>query len=192
MLEKDKKCIEISMRSMMLTHRPYQEDTEIEITGMVPGRNIICENNPFDIPCNVVIVPKRYFERLQVENEELKKKLSEFEPIPGYREFLTALYPWEDVEKLVWITSQLCCGRDLRHALQTDLEYYKSVSSVQAKSICCWKEATGCNTPEEAEKKIESLKGALRKCNSIMLKELDQEIDTWQKATGCNSPEEVM
>lgn len=164
MLEKDKKCIEFSMRSIMLTHRPYQEDTEIEITGMIPGRNIIGENNPFDIPGDVVMVSKRDFVRLQVENdrlqtvnEELKKKLEEFAPVPGYREFLTALYPGEDIEKLVWMTGQLCCGRDLQHALRTDLENYKSVSSVQAKSIRSWKEATGCDTPEEAKKKIELL-----------------------------------
>lgn len=113
MLEKDKKYIEFSMRSMMLTHRPYQKDTEIAITGMIPGRNIICENNPFDIPCDVVMIPKKEFERLQAENEQLKKKLAEFSPVPGYREFLTALYPGEDVEKLVWATEQLCCGRDL-------------------------------------------------------------------------------
>ena len=160
MLEKDKNCIEFSMRYMRATHKPYQEDTEIVITGMAPGKSLLWAKNPFDIPCDVVVVPKKDFDRLQTENEQLKKKLEGFSPIPGYEDFLKALYPEtseSDIEKVVWVTEQLCCGRDLQHALRTDLENYKRFSSIQAKSIRSWKEATGCNTPEEAKKKIKLL-----------------------------------
>lgn len=159
MLEKDKNCIEFSMHSMMATHKPYQEDTEIAITGMAPGKSLLLANNPFDIPCDVVVVSKRYFERLQTENEQLKKKLEEFSPVPGYEDFLKTLYPGtseSDIKKLVWVTEQLCCGRDLQHALQTDLENYKRFSSIQAKSIRSWQRETGCSTPEEAEKMVKS------------------------------------
>jgi len=80
MLEKDKNCIEFSMHSMMATHKPYQEETEIAITGMAPGKSLLLANNPFDIPCDVVVVSKRYFERLQTDNQhyrEMAKQLEE-------------------------------------------------------------------------------------------------------------------
>lgn len=164
MLEKNKNYIEFSMRSMMVTHKPYQEDTDIAITGMIPGCNVPLANNPFDIPCNVVMVSKRDFERLQTENEELKKKLEEFSPIPEYREFITALYPREDVDKIVWATGQLCCGRDMQNALQADLEFYRTLYSSQSimlkeldRCVDDWQTATGCSTPEEAKRKIKLL-----------------------------------
>jgi len=169
MLEKDKNCIEFSMHSMMVTHnKPYQDDIEIAITGMAPGKSLLCAKNPFDIPCDVVVVSKSYFEALQTENEQLrteneklKKKLEEFSPVPKYSDFLKALYPEATeatIEKLVWTTEQLCCGRDLRHTLQVDLEYYRALSSSQAKSVYNWKEATGCSTPEEAKELIDGKK----------------------------------
>ena len=62
-------------------------------------------------------------EALQTENEELKKKLEEFAPdLPGYREFLTALYPEADVEKMVWVTKHIFGCRSQQDVLQTDLE----------------------------------------------------------------------
>ncbi len=133
MLEKDKKCIEFSMHSMTATHKPYQENTEIAITGMAPGKSLLFAINPFDIPCDVIVVPKRYFERLQIENERLQKKIDELH---------------DDIS-----------GRS------TVIEHDK--------------------------REIERLRGVLRRSNSVMLKTLEQEIDTWQKATGCNTPEEA-
>ncbi len=247
MLEKDKNCIEFSMHSMTATHKPYQEDTEIAITGMAPGKSLLRAKNPFDIPCDVVVVPKRYFDRLQAddqhyrelakqqeenyklllektgftsetdlidyihdpsmtspedktlreiideceedyisernkaevlqtENEQLKKKLEEFSPVPGYMEFLKALYPEATeatIEKLVWTTGQLCCGRDLRHALQVDLEYYRALSSSQAKSVYNWKEATGCSTPEEAKELIDGKKRHIEKRETLEKENID-------------------
>lgn len=126
MLEKDKNCIEFSMRSMVATHKPYQEDTEITIAGLAPGKSLLFAINPFDIPCEVVVVPKRDFERLQKKIVDLRDDIS---------------------------------GRS------TVIEYN--------------------------EREIERLRGVLRRSNSVMLKTLEQEIDTWQKATGCNTPEEA-
>lgn len=93
MLEKNIDYIEFSMHSMMVTYKPYQV-AGIEITGSNPnGRDFIFGNNPFDIPCDVVVVPKKDFDQLQTENDQLKKKLEEFSPVPGYKDFLKALYP---------------------------------------------------------------------------------------------------
>lgn len=105
-------------------------------------------------------------EELQKENEQLKKKLEEFSPVPGYGEFLKALYPEateETIEKLVWTTKHIvgCCPQ--QNPLQTDLEYYRAISSAQAKSIVCWKEATGCSTPEEAKELIDGNKRQVTK-----------------------------
>ena len=130
---------------------------------------------------------------LQTENEQLKKKLEEFSPAPGYREFLTALYPDEDVEKLVWATEQIC-GRDLRHTLQVDLEYYRALSTTQAKSIYCWKEVTGCPTPEAAKTLIESgmsYEYAYHESQKENRK-LTEEVDSWKNVTGYSIPEDYM
>lgn len=181
MLEKNKDYVEFTLQSTRVDYRKIKDHPAIDFHGYsdsdFPGV-------PMDVVCKrsghrVVMISKRDFEALQTENEQLKKKLEEFSPAPGYGDFLKALYPEVDVEKFVWATKQLCCGRDLRHALQVDLEFYRTFSSCQAKSIHSWKEATECDSPEEAEKKIENLK------------ELDQCIDDWQKATGFSSPEEI-
>jgi len=130
---------------------------------------------------------------LQTENEQLKKKLEEFSPAPGYREFLTALYPDEDVEKLVWATEQIC-GRDLRHTLQVDLEYYRALSTTQAKSIYCWKEVTGCPTPEAAKTLIESgmsYEYAYHEAQKENRK-LTEEVDSWKNVTGYSIPEDYL
>lgn len=78
MLEKNKKCIEFSMRSMMLSRRPYQEDVNIEITGMISGREIFAEN-PFDIPIDVVVIPKKEVERLQEYNQRYRELAKQWE-----------------------------------------------------------------------------------------------------------------
>lgn len=112
-------------------------------------------------------------------------------------------------------TEQLCCGRDLRNNLQADLEYYRALSSAQAKSIYCWKEATGCSTPEEAKElasansrnnswkaaaECNSPKELIEKLNllrddisgrSTVIEHYKRDIEKWQKATGCLRPEDI-
>lgn len=41
---------------------------------------------------------------------------------------------------------------------------------------------------DDAKKEIESLKAVIRRSDSVMLNELENNIDEWQKATGCDSP----
>lgn len=72
MLEKNKDYIEFSMWSYMATHKPGQ-CTDINITGISPEPGVLCTNNPFDIPCDVVVVPKRAFDRLQADNEHYRE-----------------------------------------------------------------------------------------------------------------------
>ena len=79
MLEKDKNCIEFSMHSMMATHKPYQEDTEIAITGMAPGKSLLLANNLFDIPCDVIMISKRAFDRLQADNQHYREMSKQWE-----------------------------------------------------------------------------------------------------------------
>lgn len=183
MLEKNIDYIEFSMHSMMATHKPYQV-AGIEITGSNPnGRDFIFGNNPFDIPCDVVVVPKKDFERLQASVVSHEKQDEE------YLNFLKALFPDEDVEKLAWMTRQVCepvvtrgaaqYWKDKCEQLQADLEFLKETVEEHKKEV---------KTLEDENKK---LKGSLRRSNSTMLKELDQEIDKWQKATGCSTPEEA-
>ena len=79
-------------------------------------------------------------------------------------------------------------------------------NGIYSRALNEWKEATGCPSPsaaktmiecmaswhhayDDAKKEIESLKEALRKSNSTMQKELDQEITKWQDATGRIEPE---
>lgn len=197
MLEKNIDYIEFSMHSMKVTHKPYQV-AGIEITGSNPnGRDFIFGNNPFDIPCDVVVVPKKDFDRLQTENNQLKKKLEEFSPVPGYKDFLKALYPEtfeSDIEKLVWATEQLCCGRDLQHALRTDLENYKRVSSVQAKYIRSWKEATGCPSPSAAKNLIDSTESWHQAYRDVKAtnEKLADNIKSLKKAIGYSTPEGLL
>ena len=79
-------------------------------------------------------------------------------------------------------------------------------NGIYSRALNEWKEATGCPSPsaaktmiecmaswhhayDDAKKEIESLKEALRKSNSTMQKELEQEITKWQDATGRIEPE---
>ena len=58
MLEKNKDYIEFLMYSMITTHKPDQH-ADITINGMIPERDFLVVNNPFDIPCDVVVISKR-------------------------------------------------------------------------------------------------------------------------------------
>lgn len=147
MLEKDKKCIEFSMHSMIATHKPYQEDTEITITGMAPGKSLLFAINPFDIPCDVVVIPKRDFEKLQASVASHEKQDEE------YLNFLKALFPDEDVEKLAWMTRQVCepvvshgaaqYWKDKCEQLQADLEFLKEMAKNREANYKLLLEKTG-------------------------------------------------
>ena len=142
------------------------------------------------------LIEKR--EALQTENKQLKKKLEEFSPyLPGYEEFLTALYPEateETIKKLILVSKHAFGVGDLRHTLQTDLEYYRTLSSIQAKSIHSWKENTGCPSPLAAKTLIESgmsYEYAYHEAQKENRK-LTEEVDSWKNVTGYSIPEDYM
>ena len=284
MLEKNKDYIEFSMWSFMATHKPGQ-CTDINITGISPEYEVLGVNNPFDIPCDVVVIPKRAFERLQAddqhyrelakqqeenyklllektgftsetdlidyihdpsmtspedktlreiideceedyiserdkaealqtENEQLKKKLEELSPVPGYRDFLKALYPEATeatIEKLAWTTGQLCCGRDLPNALRVDLTYHKALSSARARAIDSLKQdyeafskLVGFSSIEELqdyltnEAECDTLQEAVSKLKDQVKYTCDEwysansKNNSWKVAAECNSPKELI
>lgn len=180
MLEKNKNCIEFSMRSMMATHKPYQEDTEIAITGMAPGKSLLLANNPFDIPCDVVVVSKSYFEKLQADvniNAELAKQWE-----INYNLLLKKI-GFDTVEELVnYLNSEAECDT-LQEAISklkdqvkyTCDEWYSANSSNNS-----WKAAAECNAPKELIEKIKGFRDEI----GIYSRALQE----WKEGTGCPSP----
>lgn len=205
MLEKNKDYIEFLMHTMMVTYKPYQV-AGIEITGSNPdGRDLLFGNNPFDIPCDVVVIPKKDFEKLQASVASHEKQDEE------YLNFLKALFPGEDVEKLAWMTRQVCepvvshgaakYWKDKCEQLQADLEFHKEMAKTHESNYKLLLEKTGftslaaltayicdsCSNPPEGCK---TLKKTIEE-REKEVKTLDARIDKWKKATKCNSPEEA-
>lgn len=120
MLEKNKDYTEMRVSSIdfaFVQNEPVHLCVEglVDATnGRVPGPGEDC-----------IIIYKEKFEALQTENEQLKKKLEDFSQVPGYREFLTALYPEEDVERLVWATEQICCGQVSVNGWEESAKFWK-------------------------------------------------------------------
>lgn len=212
MLEKDKNCIEFSAHSMVVTHMPYQEDTEIAITGMIPGREILAANNPFDIPCDVVILPKREFERLQAENEQLKQdyvalsKLVGFSSVEKIQDYLAndeaecdtlkdalanlrgaVVYAngmWaKTVSKLTESEKDRISERDKATVLEQEAKIY-------SKALQEWKEDTGCPSPSAAKTLIESGMSWHHAYNEVkeQNQKLADKIKEWKEATDCPAP----
>lgn len=179
MLEKDKKCIEFSMRSIIVTHKPYQEDTDIAITGMIPGREILADN-PFDIPCDVVMVSKRYFERLQAANEQLKKNLRLLndrnrqlgdaitkersyilelqKEIAAWQDATSCKVPMEAQSRIVNLLNDLGNSTLRIDSLKTRIAGWERSADYWGNKLNEWKKATECDTPEEAKEIIDCLK----------------------------------
>lgn len=106
---------------------------------------------------------KTLLEHYLDENKKLQKKIDELRDDISEPSTVIEHYK-RDVEKMVWIT---------RH------------------SFGC-QDSDNRRLHDEAKKEIESLKKkALKTSNSVMQKELDQEIDKWQKATGRDAPDQA-
>jgi len=197
MLEKDKGCIEFSMRSMMATHKPYQEDTEIAITGMAPGKSLLLSNNPFDIPCEVVMVSKKDFEALQTENEQLKKKLQVPDPIPEYKELLEKLHSKEDVEKFEWTLNHVCGGQASVNGWMVTAKLWRRNYETLSKLV-------GFSSTEEIqdyltnEAECDTLHGAISKLKDQVKYTCDEwysansSNNSWKAAAECNLPKELI
>lgn len=103
MLEKNKDYVEFTLQTMMATHGPYQDDTEVSMTGVINGYRGL--PGCLDIPCDVVVISKRYFDRLQTENEELKKKLGEFDFMGWMESAKLWKKKYDDIFKLIGFSS---------------------------------------------------------------------------------------
>ena len=197
MLEKNKNCIEFSAHSMVLTHMPYHKDTEIAITGMIPGHKILTEPNQFDIPCDVVMVSKRYFDRLQTENEQLKKKLQVPDPIPEYKELFEKLYFKDDVEEFEWTLNHICGGKASANGWMVTAKLWRRNYETLSKLV-------GFSSVEEIEDYLvneaecDTLREAISKLKDQVKYVCDEwysansSNNSWKAAAECNSPKELI
>lgn len=197
MLEKDKNCIEFSMRSMIATHKPYQEDTEISITGMAPGKSLLSAKIPFDSPCDVVVVSKSYFEKLQTENEQLKKKLQVPDPFAEYKELFEKLHSKEDIEKFEWTLNHICGGQASVNGWMVTAKSWKRNYETLSKLV-------GFSSTEEIQDYLtndaecDTLQEAISKLKDQVKYTCDEwysansRNNSWKAAAECNSPKELI
>lgn len=164
MLEKNKDYLEFTLQTMMATHRPYQDGTDVSMTGMANGYGMSWAGG-LDIPCDVVVISKRAFDLLQAKEEacqdyrntieDLKKKLEKWQT-------MTRSETPENAAK--W----------LERFEETDKRCDKLAREIQE-----WEEATGYPNPSSAKTAIEA--GANGN--------LAQAVLSWQDITGFSTPE---
>lgn len=192
MLEKDKNCIEFLMHSMMATHKPYQEDTEIAITGMAPGKSLLLSNNPFDIPCDVVVVPKKEFEKLQA-NANINAELAKQWEI-NY-DLLLKKIGFDTVEELVnYLDSEAECGtlRDAIANLEHNVKFARDERRNLSKKLDeCEKDYISERDKAEAlETENEQLRN--ERTHIVYLNDPLGVIAKWEKVTGYDRPEDFL
>ena len=221
MLEKNKDYVEFTLQYTSVDWERRSKDCpEVCLKGYsdfsfpgVPIMDVVC--NEFDH--KVVVVSKRDFEKMQADvniNAEIAKQWeklwSENKKCEKRIEaLLSEIREWKNITgcsspesymavrlNAAWqdVTGEQIFGRDLRHTLQVDLEYYRAISSAQAKSIYCWKEATGCPTPEAAKTLIESGMSYEHGYHEVQEenRKLTEEVDSWKNVTGQSTPEDYM
>lgn len=196
-LEKNKDYIEFKIHSMMITHKPYDGIAEIGITGTIPERDFLAANNPFDSPCDVIMVSKRNFERLQAANEQLKKKLEEANSMLETDKYLKKLYSIDDVENFKWCLNHTCGGRDSANGWIAISLFWKRKYEALSKIV-------GFSSDEEIqeyltyEAKCETLHEAIVKLidsNKRVCEEwcsANSSNNSWKATAECNSPKELM
>ena len=191
---KDKKCIEFLMYSMVATHKPCQENTEITITGTSPRHDILFAPNPFDIPCEVVVVPKKDFDRTQSENKDfqdanealLKRVRYYHEMAKQWEENYNLLLKktgFDTAESLVFYLTNFDKNDTLLEVIASYISERDKANenyNLLLKEIHKWRVASECPDPEHAEEEINKLANLY---NSAM-----NDIDKWKTATDCPSP----
>lgn len=194
MLEKNKEYVEFTLQTMMATHRPYKNGTEVSMTGMANSYDMLLGSG-LDIPCDVVVISKRDFDQLQTENEQLKKKLSEFDFMGWMESAKLWKGRYNDLSKLVGFSSEQEIEDYLVNEPECDT-LHEAISKLkdQVKYTCeewygangrnnSWKSAAECNSPKELIEKREALE-----------KEIDaysRALKEWKEITGYPSPSAV-
>ena len=136
-------------------------------------------------------------EAIQTENEQLKKKLHEFDPIPDYKELLEKLYSKEDVEKLEWTLNHICGGQDSVNGWMVTAKLWKRNYETLSKLV-------GFSSTEEIqdyltnEAECDTLQEAISKLKDQVKYTCDKwasansSNNSWKAAAECNSPKELI
>ena len=136
-------------------------------------------------------------EALEAENEQLKKKLHEFDPIPDYKELLEKLYSKDDVEKLEWTLNHICGGQASVNGWMVTAKIWRrnyetlsklvGFSSVEEIQDYLTNEAE-CDTLHEAILKLIDEK----KYSCEQWCDANSRNNSWKAAAECNSPKELI
>ena len=150
-------------------------------------------------------------EALQTENEQLKKKLHEFDPIPDFKELLKKLYSIEDTEALERALNHTCGGRGSVNGWIAVSLFWKQnyetlskhvgFSSIEEIQDYLTNEAE-CDTLYDAiylmhkemdrrQKQINELRNEV-KCISDKWASANSSNNSWKAAAECNSPKELI
>lgn len=217
MLEKNKDYVEFTLQCTTVERTRDKDYRQVCLNGYsdydFPGV-------PMDVVCKefghkVVMISKRDFDRLQTENEQLKKKLNEFDPV--LERFLKytcggqgSVSGWEesakfwkkrydDIFKLVGFSSNEEVEDYLVNEAECDtLQEAISKLKDQVKYTCdewysansrnnSWKAAAECNSPKELIEKRETLEGKV-KALETEAEVYSRALKEWKEITGCPSP----
>lgn len=201
MLEKNKDYVEFTLQYTSVDWERRSKDCpEVCLKGYsdfsfpgVPIMDVVCDE--FDH--KVVVVGKRDFEALQTDNEQLKKKLEEFSPIPEYKEFLMHLYSVEDAEKLEWVLRHVSGG-------MASTNEWIAISKFWKNNYAVLSELVGFSSVEEIqdhltnEVECDTLHEAILKLideNKYVCEEwcsANSSNNSWKAAAECNSPKELI
>ena len=136
-------------------------------------------------------------EALQTENEQLKKKLHEYDPISDFKELFKKLHSIEDTEELEWVLNHACGGRGSVNGWMACAKSWKQNYEALSKLV-------GFSSKEEVEDYLvneaecDTLHEAILKLtgeNKYACEEwckANSGNNSWKAAAECNSPKELI
>jgi len=136
-------------------------------------------------------------ETLQTENEQLKKKLHEFDPISDFKELFKKLYSIEDTEVLEWALNHTVGGRG-------SVNGWRAVSSFWSEKYKTLSKLVGFSSTEEIEDYLvneaecDTLQEAISKLKDQVKYTCEEwysansRNNSWKAAAECNSPGELI
>lgn len=192
MLEKNKDYIEMRVFS---TDYAFVQNEATKIC--VDGYAYTTHMNIPDPGELYILISKDKFEKMQAENEELKKKLQVPDPFAEYKELLKKLYSIEDTEALEWTLNHICGGQASANGWRASSQFwngrYKDLlklvgfSSKKEVEDYLVNEAE-CDTLQEAVSKLkDQVKYTCDEWYSA-----NSRNNSWKAAAECNSPKELI